>query len=117
MNSNFANSLKLNRGPRVFVAAVALLLPLVAGLSGRSQAQVSVTISPTLITMATSATQPFTATVTGSTNTAVTWQVNGVSGGSSTNGLISTTGLGTSDEAIYLGPSTLPSPASASLTA
>ncbi len=114
MNSNFASFLKLNRGRRVFAASVAILVSLVVG---RSQAQVTVTISPTLITMATSATQPFTATVTGSTNTAVTWQVNGVSGGGSTNGLISTTVLGTSNEAIYLGPSTVPSPASVSVTA
>ena len=114
MNIHFASSLQLNRGLRVFVASAAILSSLVVG---RSQAQVSVTISPTLITMATSATQPFTASITGSTNTAVTWQVNGVSGGGSTNGLISTTVLGTSNEAIYLGPSTVPSPASVSVTA
>jgi hypothetical protein len=116
MNNNCACSLK-NRTRRVFVAPVAILVSLVAGLSAHSQAQVSVTISPSLVTMATSATQPFTATVTGSTNTAVTWQVNGVSGGGSTNGLVSTTVLGTSNEAIYLGPSTVPSPASVSVTA
>lgn len=117
MNSNCACSLKLNRGLRVFVAPVAILVSLVAGLSAHSQAQVSVTISPSLVTIATLATQSFTATVTGSTNTAVTWQVNGVSGGSSLNGLISTTVLNTANEALYLGPSTVPSPASVSVTA
>jgi hypothetical protein len=40
-----------------------------------------------------------------------------VSGGSSTNGLVSTTVLGTSNEALYLAPSTVPNPASLSVTA
>ncbi len=80
-------------------------------------AQVSVTISPSQVTLATLATQSFTATVRGSTNIAVTWQVNGVSGGNSANGLISTTELGTSNEAIFLGPAKVPCPASVSVTA
>lgn len=80
-------------------------------------AQVSVTISPSTITLGTMATQSFTATVSGSSNTGVTWQVNGVSGGSSANGLISTTVLNTSNEALYLAPSSVPSPASVSVTA
>jgi hypothetical protein len=88
-----------------------------SGLSTGLSAQVSVTISPSLATMATMATQSFTATVTGSTNTAVTWQVNGVSGGTSTNGLISTSILETASEALYLAPAAVPSPASVSVTA
>jgi hypothetical protein len=99
------------------VAPVAILVSLLAGLSAQSQAQVSVTISPSLITIATMATQSFTATVTGSTNTAVNWQVNGVSGGTSLNGLISTTVLNTANEALYLAPASVPSPASVSVTA
>jgi hypothetical protein len=67
--------------------------------------------------MATLATQSFTATVSGSSNTAVTWQVNGVSGGNSTAGLVSTTVLGTANEAIFLAPSAVPSPTSVSVTA
>jgi hypothetical protein len=67
--------------------------------------------------MATLATQSFTATVTGSSNTAVTWQVNGVSGGNSANGHVSTTVLGTANEAIYLAPASVPSPTSVSVTA
>jgi hypothetical protein len=89
---------------------MALFILLVGGLSETVLAQVSVTISPTLVTLATLATQQFTATVTGSTNTAVTWEVNGAAGGNSTAGLISTNGL-------YLGPSAVPSPASLSVTA
>lgn len=52
----------------------------------------------------------FSATVSNSTNTAVTWAVNGTAGGSSTVGTISATGL-------YTAPSLVPSPASVSITA
>ena len=45
----------------------------------------------------------FTATVTGTTNTAVTWSVNGVAGGNSTVGTISTSGA-------YTAPATAPEP-------
>jgi hypothetical protein len=44
-----------------------------------------------------------TATVTNTSNTAVTWQVNGVVGGSSATGTMSPTGL-------YTPPATIPSP-------
>lgn len=94
-----------------------VLLIAIAGLSSHLLAQVSVAISPSSVTLGTLATQSFTATVTGSTNTAVTWQVNGVSGGTSSNGLVSTTVLGTASEAIFLAPSSVPSPASVSVTA
>jgi hypothetical protein len=52
-----------------------------------------------------SATQQFTATVTGSTNTSVAWSVGGTAGGNSTVGTISTAGLYTAPGAI---PSTNP---------
>ncbi len=94
-----------------------LLTSTVLFFSALLNAQVSVSISPSTITLATLATQEFTATVTGSGNTAVTWQVNGVSGGTSANGVVSTTVLGTASEAIYLAPSAVPSPASVSVTA
>jgi len=99
---------------RVYLAVLPFLFVV---LQDYAQAQVSVTISPTTATLATLANQPFTATVSGSTNTAVTWQVNGVSGGNSTVGLVSTTIPGTSNEALYLGPSGVPSPATVSVTA
>ena len=87
-----------------------LLILLVSGFSHAVSAQVSVSISPSLVTLATLATQQFTATVSGTTNTAVTWEVNGVAGGNSTAGLVSTAGL-------YFGPASVPSPASLSVTA
>lgn len=80
-------------------------------------AQVSVAISPSSLTTATNATETFTATVTGTTNTAVTWEVNGVQGGSSTAGVISTTVPGTTDEALYLAPGSIPSGGSVTVTA
>jgi len=71
---------------------------------------VVVTVSPTNAALQVSAAQQFTATVTGSTNTAVTWSVNGVVGGNATVGTISTAGL-------YTAPSTVPSPATVTVTA
>jgi Protein of unknown function (DUF1565) len=99
------------------LAQAAIVILLCGALAEIAVAQVSVTISPSSVTLATLATQAFTATVSGSSNTAVTWEVNSVAGGNSTAGLISTTVLGTSNEAIYLGPSTVPSPATLSVTA
>jgi len=54
---------------------------------------VTITISPTAATLTSGARQQFTATVTGSTNTAVEWQVNQVTGGSAQTGTVSTDGL------------------------
>ena len=73
-------------------------------------AQVQVSISPSLVTAATLATQQFTAIVAGSTDTAVTWKVNGVAGGDSTYGVVSTAGL-------YLSPANVPSEVTFSVTA
>jgi len=100
---------------RTTVCLGSLVLVLLACSS--ASAQVSVTISPTSVTLATLATQSFTATVTGSTNTAVNWQVNGVAGGNSTVGLVSTTIANTSNESLYLGPASVPSPATVTVTA
>ena len=112
---NFARVVKLS--PYCDSVRSALLFLIVTCLPVSLSAQVSVTISPSNVTLGTLATQAFTATVSGSSNTGVTWQVNGNSGGSSANGLVSTTVLGTSNEAIFLAPSSVPSPASVSVTA
>ena len=64
-------------------------------------AQVSVTISPSSASVQVSQSQAFTATVSGTTNTAVNWLVGGVPGGNSTVGTISAAGL-------YTGPSGVP---------
>src|SRR5438477_8256518 len=54
--------------------------------------------------------QQFTATVTNTNNTAVTWQVNGVPGGNATAGTISSVGL-------YTAPAAVPSPATVTVRA
>lgn len=65
----------------------------------QSQVQVSVT-GPAQVRLG--STVQLYAVVSNSTNTSVTWQVNGVTGGDSTNGTISTSGL-------YTPPATIPS--------
>lgn len=55
--------------------------------------QVTVSVSPNSAQMLPGETQQFTATVTGTANTTVTWSVNGLTGGNSTVGSISTSGL------------------------
>jgi hypothetical protein len=87
-----------------------LLFFLVLITPGTAAAQVSVSISPTSASLVTNATQLFNATVTGSSNTAITWQVNTVTGGNSSVGTIATTGL-------YVGPASVPNPASVTVTA
>src|SRR5712692_8655865 len=71
---------------------------------------VSVAISPTGATLQVGHSQQFTATVSNTSNTAVTWLVNGAVGGDSTLGTISSTGL-------YTAPASVPSPSSVTVTA
>jgi hypothetical protein len=75
-----------------------------------TQVPVAISISPTSASVATTTTRQFAATVTGATNMAVTWQVNSVTGGDSTHGTISTSGL-------YTAPAAVPSPATVTVTA
>jgi acid phosphatase type 7 len=77
-------------------------------LSVTSSVQVSV--SPPFIGVLLGNTQLFTATVTGSMNTAVIWAVNGVPGGNQTLGFISSSGL-------YTAPVNLPNPATLTIAA
>ncbi|MGO8787919.1 MAG: hypothetical protein ACLQVL_11145, partial [Terriglobia bacterium] len=70
----------------------------------------SVTVSPLDPLATAGSTVQFTATVTGTTNTAVTWSVNGVAGGNSTVGSISSSGS-------YAAPTTAPVPPTLVVTA
>lgn len=70
----------------------------------------TITISPASGTVQTGGTQAFAASVMGTSNTSVTWQVNGVVGGSSTTGTISTAG-------VYAAPSNVPSSPTVTITA
>lgn len=92
------------------VTAANWIMQLVTFSGGGAPPPVSVTVAPTSASLQVSQTQQFTATVTGSSNTAVTWQVNGVAGGNSTVGTISTTGL-------YTAPATVPNPANVTVKA
>jgi len=69
-----------------------------SGNSGGSPG-IRIAISPTTATVNANGTQQFLATVTGSSNTAVTWQVNHITGGSAATGTISSTGLYTAPPA------------------
>jgi hypothetical protein len=66
-----------------------------------TQSAVRVTVQPASVSVSNFRTQQFTATVTGSSNAAVTWEVNKATGGSQKFGFISSTGL-------YVAPSAVP---------
>jgi hypothetical protein len=76
------------------------------GGGGGTQAS-SVSILPATATVQPFGTLAFTASVSGSSNTAVTWQVNGVTGGSQTTGLISSGGMYSAP--LKIAPSLIPS--------
>src|SRR5271157_2246108 len=88
----------------LFISALVVCIAGCSGLSdvkGSGGSQVTgVTVSPLTATVDPFVTQQFAAKVQGGTNNAVTWQVNGVTGGSATNGTISTAGLYTAPHAI-----------------
>jgi hypothetical protein len=75
----------------------------IAGDSGSVQVTVfSFSISPGATLLSPNATQQYTATIQAITNTSVNWSVDSVSGGNSTVGTISTSGLYTAPNAIGL---------------
>jgi hypothetical protein len=63
------------------------------GSSSPPPQQIAVNVTPTTVTVRTGDTQQFIANVTGTLNQSVTWSVNGTTGGDSTNGTISPSGL------------------------
>ena len=71
---------------------------------------ITVSVAPASANIRASATYKFSATVSGSSNTSVTWAVNATAGGNSTLGTIDSSGN-------YTAPSTLPSSNSVSVTA
>ncbi len=76
----------------------------------RGAPTITVTIAPASASVAINSTAQFTATVTGATNNTVAWSVNGVPGGNSVVGTISSTGL-------YSAPAAIPSPSSVTVNA
>lgn len=101
---------------RLAGAACAIFLSACGGGGGGASSppppptQISVTISPSAPSVILGATQQFTAAVAGTSNTAVTWAVNGTPGGNAQTGTISASGL-------YTAPQNLPTPASVSIMA
>jgi Bacterial Ig-like domain (group 2) len=105
------------RGKLTRVAQAVLLLALMAaalfgcGYAGTPPVnEVVVIISPTSASVALGQSQQFVASVTGSSSSAVTWSVDSISGGNSSFGTISSTGL-------YTAPASLPNPATFTITA
>jgi glucosylceramidase len=85
-----------------------------SGVTGSAQLtvidDVSISISPVSNSLAVNSPQQFTVTVTGASDTSVSWSVNGVTGGNSTVGTITTSGL-------YAAPASVPNPAAVTVTA
>ena len=76
------------------------LIALTSFIPATSHAQ-SIAITPSYVSIGVNQQQQYSATVTGLTNTAVTWEVNGVTGGNSKIGTITQKGL-------YTAPATIP---------
>ncbi len=104
---------RLRQAPRLLLISPITGLLLTFGCSGNTTSN---TPNPAVVSVTgvpqtrVGTTAQFTATVTGTSSSAVTWQVNGVTGGSSTTGTISPSGL-------YTAPSSLPSPNTVTIAA
>lgn len=99
---------------KVLLTAAVLLviasLSACGGGGGGNNNPPTVTVSPATANVQEGSTQQFTAIVTNGSTTTVSWQVNGVAGGSSSTGTIDSTGL-------YTAPLVIPNPASVTVTA
>ncbi|MGC2507298.1 MAG: hypothetical protein WA369_11595 [Candidatus Acidiferrales bacterium] len=94
----------------IFVIVAALFQARCAGVtkgssgnSGNPPPAISVSVSPNPINVRIGATQSFSATVNGTSNAAVTWEVNDVAGGNAATGTINSSGM-------YTAPANLPNP-------
>jgi serine protease len=73
-------------------------------------AAVQIAVCPGTGSVVTSATQAFSASLANTTNSSVTWEVNGVPGGNTTVGTISSSG-------VYTAPASVPSPSTVTISA
>ncbi len=97
--------------PAILTAFAAMLVLALAACGNNNPSNTpSVSVSPATANVQEASQQQFTATVSNTTDNTITWQVNGVTGGNTTVGTISSTGL-------YTAPSVVPSPASVTITA
>jgi len=103
----------MRRASLIFVVVAALLQARCAGVTkssgenlgggGTPPPNVSVSVTPNPANVRAGSTQQFSANVMGTSNTSVTWKVNGVAGGNSATGTINSAGM-------YSAPSSLPNP-------
>jgi hypothetical protein len=99
----------------LLVASLMILLSCGGGIAGGGGGGggggvVSVSINPRTPSLFPTQQQQFTASVSGSTNTQVSWQVNGTTGGTPAGGTIDTNGL-------YTAPTIVPNPATVTVSA
>lgn len=97
----------MRRTPLLVVLALLLVHTGCGSTSNKSSQplppEITVSVTPPAANVRAGATQPFTATVTGTTNKSVTWSVNGIVTGNATTGTISSNG-------VYTAPATVPNP-------
>jgi uncharacterized protein (DUF1800 family) len=116
LSSQVHNIPQLRLAHRALTVAFLTGLALMMGGCSATETGKSEAVPATTVTIAGASqiriggTAQFTATVTGDSSTTVTWQVNGVAGGSASTGTISSAGL-------YKTPSTLPSPNTVTIAA
>jgi serine protease len=92
--------------------------PAVAGQAcSLSSAAVLVAVCPATVSVQAGSTQSFVATLANTTNTEVSWQVNGIDGGNATLGTISSTGVYTAPAKVPTGSVTVTAVAAADSTA
>lgn len=95
--------------PLASIVILVLVAPYACGGGGRDAENakharhVAVSVSPTAASVQVSQSQQFTANVSGTANTAVTWSVSGIAGGNSTVGTVDSSGF-------YTAPSRVPGP-------
>ena len=93
-----------------FAAFAVLMMGACGGSGNNPPPPPLVAVSPATANVQEASTQQFSATVSNTSQTAVTWQVNGITGGNATVGTIDSTGL-------YTAPAAIPNPPSVTVTA
>ena len=97
----------------LFVSSLLTIAMFTAGCGGGSSTPpqaITISVMPNAATVQVAGTQTFTAAVANTSNTAVTWQVNGAAGGDAAHGQIDATGT-------YTAPAAPPCPATVTVTA
>ncbi len=80
-----------------------------SGNTGANNSGISLTLTPATATVVIGQSAAFQATITGGSNTSITWEVNGVPGGNGISGTITA--------GVYTAPMAVPSPATVTVTA